>query len=209
MEVPRMSTGIIKIIDERYADFIDNECIDIIQIKNICNLYKNKNKSKNNNSITLSELILSSPDIKKNITRKNKNQYNVLKSEEFENKYNFFIKIMYACLKINIDLFDINENVLTLKNNYELTKSLIAKKKQILLEHMSYLKKYYKKVAQEIDSEYESYVTEYMTKLKIIERIKKSISKLITTGILSKSDNMLTLILPYFYKYSEFIEQYA
>lgn len=202
-----MSVGITKIINDRYADFIDNECIDIIQIKNICNLYKNKNK--NITSVTLSELILSSPDLKKITNIKNKNQYSILKTVEFEKKYVFFIKIIYSCLKMNIELFDINQNVLTLKNNYELNKALTKKKKQILLEHMSYLKKYYKKVTYEIDAEYESYVLEYITKLKIIERIKKSIDKLINTKILSKSDNMLTLILPYFYKYTEFIEQYA
>lgn len=209
MEITRMSSGITKIINERYADFIDNECIDIVQIKNICNLYKNKNKSKNIKSITLSELIISSPDLKKTVSRKSKNQYSILKTEEFEKKYNFFVKIIYSCLKMNIDIFDVNENVLTLKNNYELNKALVTKKKQILLEHMSYLKKYYKKVSQEVDTEYESYVMEYITKIKIIERIKKSINKLINTGVLSKSDNMLTLILPYFYKYTEFIEQYA
>ena len=118
-----MSSGITKIINERYADFIDNECIDIVQIKNICNLYKNKNKSKNIKSITLSELIISSPDLKKTVSRKSKNQYSILKTEEFEKKYNFFVKIIYSCLKMNIDIFDVNENVLTLKNNYELNKN--------------------------------------------------------------------------------------
>src|SRR5436190_2085244 len=113
MELARMATGIIKIIDKEYDQHVDDECLDIIQIKNICNLYKTKNNSVN--SISLSEISFSSPEFKKVANKiDKKNQAGVLKSEEFVKKYSFFIKNLYACLKMGITIFDINDNILTL-----------------------------------------------------------------------------------------------
>ena len=88
MELARMATGIIKIIDKEYDQHVDDECLDIIQIKNICNLYKTKNNSVN--SISLSEISFSSPEFKKVANKiDKKNQAGVLKSEEFVKKYSF------------------------------------------------------------------------------------------------------------------------
>lgn len=207
MELSRMSLAIIKIIDKQYNEYIDDECLDIIQIRNICNLYKVKTTS--NNSVTLSEINLSSPEFKK-ISNKiqKKNQDDVLKTDEFMKKYSFFIRIIYACLKINIDIFNIDDNILTLKNNHQFIKSLEASKKILIAEHLAILKTQYKNISQKINDEYEIYYRTYLVKIKIIDKIITAINKLIIEEVFDKTDNLLTLILPYFYTYMEFIEEY-
>lgn len=206
MELSRMSMGIIKIINKQYIDYIDDECLDIIQIKNICNLYKTKSNS--NNSVTLSEINFSSPDFKKMTNKKNKTQSNILKSNEFIKKYAYFVRILYASLKIDINLFNIDGDTVILKNNYQFIKTLESKKKHFIGEHLNILKSQYKNISQKIDSDYENYYENYIMKIKIIDKIIGSMHKLIKFGIFDKTDNLLTLILPYFYTYTEFIEEY-
>lgn len=246
MEISHMAIGIIKIIDSRYNEHIDEECIDIMQIKNICNLYKTKPKTESKDTpdsgkspisagrgnsarntfeksstgefshmsneienTSLGEIIFSSPEFKKISGKTNKkNQSDILKSNEFMKKYIFFIKILYVCLKIQVDLFDINENIITLKNNYQLLKTLEIKKKQLIMDHIDILKIQHKNISQKIGLEYETYQHNYIIKIKIIDKILYSINKLIKSNIFEKTDNLLTLILPYFYTYTEFIEEY-
>lgn len=208
MELSRMAMGIINMVDHQYSEYIDDECIDIIQIKNICNLYKIK--SSIDHSLSLSEINLSSPEFKKAKTKSSKkNQANILKSQEFIKKYTFLIKILYSCLKLDIELFDVKGNILTLKNNYQLIKSIESKKKQLISEHLNILRNQHKNVSQKISDDYDSYVKNYVVKIKIIDRVLSSIDKLIRHDIFEKTDNLLTLILPYFYTYTEFIEEYA
>jgi hypothetical protein len=208
MELSRMAMGIIKIIDKQYNEYIDDECLDIIQIRNICNLYKTKPNS-NNRSISLSEINFSSPEFKKISTKiQKKNQADILKSDEFNKKYSFFIRTIYACLKTDVELFNINDNFMTLKNNYQLIKSLESKKKQFITEHLAILKVHYKNTSQKIGPDYETYFNNYITKIKIIDKIIMFINKLIKGNVFEKTDNLLTLILPYFYTYTEFIEEY-
>lgn len=207
MEISRMSMGIIKIIDELYGDIVNNECIDINQIKDICNLYKNK--SKINTSVSLTDIEFSSPYFTKMTTKVNKkNQVDILKSDEFGKKYAFFVRIMYSCLKMNIEIFDNKNNVITLKNNYQMIKSLENKKKNLIMDHLSVLKSQYKNVTHRIGQEYESYYEDYITKIKIVDKIIVYINKLIYAAVFEKTDNLLSLILPYFYTYTEYIEEY-
>ena len=210
MELSRMSMGIIRIIEKQYSEFIDDDCLDIIRIKDICNLYKPKSKKKTSESLSLSEIQFSSPQFKKINVRENrkKNQNEILVSDEFTKKYAFFIRIMYSCLKINVDIFNINSTIITIKNNYQLIKALDTRKKQLLVDHINILKIQHKNSNQEIDVNYESYCTNFLTKIKIIDKITGALNKLIKFGVFEKTDNLLTLILPYFYTYTDFIEEY-
>lgn len=205
-ELSRISMGIIKIVDSQYSEYLDKECLDLIQIKNICNLYKKKS-SDSNQSVNLSEIIFTSPEFKKTQS-KSKNDKDILKCKEFKKKYSFFIRVLHACLKIEIDIFSLSNKTLTLKNNYQLIKSLENKKKQLFSDHMEVLKLQYKNINQSINESYEKYCHVYLSKLKIIDKITGYIKKLIKNNVFEKTDNLLTLILPYFYTYIEFIEEY-
>lgn len=202
-----MSLSILKFIDGKYdKKYTNEECLDIRQIKDICNLYKTKQN--NTNSINLSEIQLSTPNFKKNNKTNKKNRMDTLKSPEFLKKYTFFIKIMYSCLKMDVELFDIDSNILTLKNNYHVLKSLEVQKKNLITEHVEILKTQYKNVSNPIPASYDIFYKKYITKIKIIDRIIYSINKIIKAGICDNTDNLLTLILPYFYTYTEIIEEY-
>lgn len=206
METSRMSANIVKILNKHFAKYIRNECFDIIQIKNICNLYNNSTGK--NSSITLSEINFSSPEFTKYNHTVNKNHLDILKTQEFIKKHAFFIKVMYACLKLNLEIFFLEEEFITLKNNYEIIKTLESTKKQLIHEHINILKSQYKDVSKKISDNYDDYLNDYLIKIKIIDKIHALINGLIKSNILESQDNLLSLILPYFFTYPEFIEEY-
>lgn len=207
MDIPSMTNGIIKMIDKNCRVKYVNECLDVIQIKNICKLYDTREQAIKD--VSLSEIDISSPEFEKMDKKYKKMQIeNILKSNRFVKKYSFFIKIIYSSLKLDVNIFNIKDDVVTLKNNYQLIKSLERKKKQIIMEHISILKMHHKKISQIMGPEYEKYCENCIAKIKIIDRIISLLNKLIHHEVLKNTDNLLTLILPYFYVYTDFIEEY-
>ncbi|MEM0354202.1 MAG: hypothetical protein QXW79_01335 [Thermoplasmata archaeon] len=215
-----MSRGIIRMINKKFTKYLKYECLDIIQIKNICSLYKKKTVDEK--SISPSEIDFSSPekiettDFGARLSSNNpkirendmKKEDNILKSKEFVKKYKFIIKVLYVCLKIDVDIFDIGDNMVTIKNNYQLIKSLINKKRKLIMEHINVLREHYQNIEKQIDVEYENYHNSYLSKIRLVDKLINYINKLVDFGILKKTDNLLTLILPYFYNYTKYIEEY-
>lgn len=202
-----MSKMIIKMIEKEYEEFIESESLDLLQIMRMCKLKKFVNDD-DMASITIDEISLESPGFKKYNGKSNTQSTEIiLKSEEFDKKYIFFIKILYICLRVNIELFNIKNNILTFKNNFYLIKSIEKQKKKYMLEHINILKYDYKNIAN-INNNYEKYVNKYIIKQKILDKIIGYIKKILEHGILKKTDNLLSLLLPYFYKYTEYIEEY-
>lgn len=199
-----MSNAIKKIITSHYPDHI-NESVDLNQIINICDLYKQKKKK--NCSVALSDIEFSSPEFKKP-SKKTNNHSKILQSENFIKKHSFFIKIVYVCLKTEIKIFDCNKDVITLKNNHQLIKALENKKKNLINEHQSVLTIQYRNIKEPIDDSYYEFVNNYLSKMRAIDKIIYYLNKLIKDNIFRKTDNLLSLILPYFYNYIEFIEEY-
>uniref|UniRef100_A0A6G6AAX5 Uncharacterized protein n=1 Tax=Borely moumouvirus TaxID=2712067 RepID=A0A6G6AAX5_9VIRU len=193
-------------MSKKYNLYKSNECFDIMQIKNICNLYKMKNQS--NESVRLSEINLSSPEFKSFDPKINKNNPEILKSTEFSKKHSFFIRVIYACLKIGVELFNDGDEFVILKNNYQLIKSLENKKKQIINEHIAILKTQYKLADQKVSQNYDIFLKQYTMNIRIIDKIMSSVNKLIDSGVVEKTDTLLSLILPYFFTYTEYIEEY-
>ena len=215
MEINRVSSKIVKILNKQYDKFIKNECIDVVQIKNICNLYNNNNNNNNkihddSNNLSLSEINFSSPEFTKyNGNRSNKNHLDVLRTREFIKKYSFFIKVIYACLKLQINMFNnVDDTIITLKNNYQILKSLESKKKQLISQHIEILNNQKQNLTKKISEAYDYYLSDYMIKIKIIDKIYVLLHALIDNNVLENKDNMLSLILPYFYVYPEYIEEY-
>lgn len=209
MELPKMAADIIRMIDERFDD-LDNDCIDIVQIKNVCTLYKNK-KSTREKSIPLSKLSFTSPDFTKGKSSKFKKQVDILKSDEFLKKYSLFIKIIHASLILNIDIFDYDDSIVVLKNNYEIIKVYNKKKKELISNQINILKNVHKNVDKKIEpsiSELQAHNTDFMMEISIVDRLKYLMNRLIDQNTQTPSDNLLSLIMPYFYKPIEFIERY-
>jgi len=208
-----MAMSIVKIIKEKYSSFVNNECMDLTQIINICIMYKNKNKATTTEIFhepALEDVHFSSPIFEK-INPKNtkkKKHDEILNSEEFRKKYDFFIKIIFTCLKMNIDIFDITGDFATLNNNYKLAKTMEHNKKKIIEEHYLLLKEQHKHVNQKLDIIYEKYVFSYILKIKIIDKMIESINILVKNNVFDRTDNLFSLIIPYFYNHRNIIEEY-
>ena len=206
MRISYMSNGIINIIDENYKEYLDEGCLDLIQIKNICGIY-GINK-KNNMNLQLNDIDILTPDFKQYIPTNNKSD--ILKSSEFCKKYSFFVKIIYACLKIDVEIFNCDGNILVMKNNYGLIKSLEKRKKEIINDHINILKIQQKNIMKKIGQEYNEYYSTYISRINIIDKIYNCISVLLNNNVLSKSDSLLSLIIPFFYvREDDFIEEYG
>jgi|SRR5579872_7062278 len=208
MEFRNIAPNIVKILKEKYANLVKDECMDLLQIINICTLYKTKSTD---NEITLQDIqFSSSPEFVKVIPKihKKKKQEEILQSTEFKQKYDFFIRIIFSCLKMDIEIFDMTKNFVTLKNNYKLMKSMEHRKKKLIEGHYLILKEQYKNITKKLDMEYELYVSEYILKIKIIDKMIGSINRLIQTEVFEKTDNLFSLVIPYFYTYVGIIEEY-
>ena len=218
MKLTCMISEIVYIIDTKYDKYVKEECIDVLRIKRLCTLYKPKSAttivpvtgSKNANAnVSLSDIVFSSPDISK--ISKNNNSNSVkqgkLNTPELHNTYALFIKLLYACLKLEIEIFTLsqknNDTCCIIKNNYNLIKSIEASKKKLISEHIDTLQKQQKKISSTDIQKYESYSIDYITKLKIFDKLIRWIN------IFEKNDNLYSLVLPHFYTYTEYIEEYV
>ena len=257
MEIKRMSNNIINMLNKSYGEYIGKQCMDVIYIMDICNIYANQPEpgvkgstnskrgskttspkastksvtksatpfattfttkspsslansgSKQRSSPSLSEIDFPSPFFERAITIiSHKNRDEVINSPAFLSKYGFFIKTIYACLKIDVGIFDIEHNLLTLKNNHNLIKALELHKKTLLNDHIGVLKLQLKNISMQIAERYDEYLSTYTLKMKIVDRMLKNVNTLIDQEIFSRSDNLLTLLVPYFYEKMIFIEEY-
>lgn len=221
MEIASMAAGIIDIINTEYADYAD--CIDITKIKELCNMCESDDDIQ---TLSLNDIELSSPAFKKDVQKSRKQSSRkgassksarkskrtpVPESKEFFKKYGFFIKMVYSCLKLEVEIFELHseDNIMIMKNNYHLIKTLEKTKCKFLIQHMAILKTQYKRISEPIDDEYQSYVRGYLVKMRILDRVIRNMRRLVESETLDKRDNLLTLLLPYFYKKMDFIEEYS
>jgi hypothetical protein len=202
MNLSSMISEIILIIDQKYNT--SDECLDIIKIKNLCKLYKSKSPD---SKLSLTDIDFSTPDINKIKHKKTKSTLKI-NTPEFQRIYSLFIKILYSCLKLGVDIFDTDSNnsnnPVTIKNNYQLIKSIELCKKKYILEHIEILKSGQKNLSSTDISSYEIYIkSDYLVKMKILNKLIGWIN------IFEKNDNLLSLVLPYFYTYTQYIEEYV
>ena len=201
-----MKKYILNYVNKNYKSYIKNDCFDIVQLKNICMLYKLD--SDDIDSISLDDVVISSPCFKK-ISNKKNNKENIIESNEFKQRYKFFIKIMYALIKLNIEIFDIDDDILTMKNNFNILKSIDDSKKKMTIKHINELKKINKYSGLFTGSPFEKNISDYVKKMKILDKIIRYFDSIISNNIIRKTDSLLTLLLPFFYKYIECIEEYG
>jgi hypothetical protein len=210
MKLSNMICEILSIINRKYSKYKKEECFDITQIKTFCKLHKQKNLDNvaNDSTVSLTDINFSSPDIKKikPCTKSKQSSFNI-NTPEFMRVYSLFIKILYSCLILEVDIFHEDDsgddnNFVTLKNNYQLIRSINICKKKYIGDHIDVLNKQKKNAVINIIS-YEKYVNEYLCKIKILDKLCRWIS------IFEKNDNLFSLILPYFYTYTEYIEEYV
>lgn len=209
-----MTRSILKLLNDKYEEYNTDDCLDMIQLCNLCNLYQTKETTKNSqkkretySSISLTDMTFSSPSFQKD-KRRSKN-LDVLKTQEFQKRYIWLIRMIYVCLKIDVDILNESEDTATIKTNYQLLKTFETKKKQLLREHIEIMKKHLGKINNPVyEAEYEEYYSSFRVNIKILDKITADLNKVIDANILDKTDTIMSLILPYFYTYAEYIEEY-
>lgn len=215
-QVSRMAADIIKILDTKYPSDSDktDDYIDVKQIKDMCKkITANTNSSSKTesdiDSLSLGDLKFETPDFVKQSKTKSKTsttEPNPLTTETFRKKYDYFIQIIYTALKLDIEIFD--PQTVTLKNNYHILKSITRKKRKYIQVHFAKLKLQYKNPNAKIAEDYYTFLENYGKRLKILENLLKSIKDIIDNSILDTMDNLLQLVIPYFYKNIKYIEEY-
>lgn len=201
-KINNISNEIVSILKSRYSKYIKMECVDIIRLIDVCKLNITESNGKN---INLSEIILESPDLSS--VQVEKQIKNIRTNKSFLKYSDVALRLVHACLKLNVEIFDITEDNVMLKNNYRLIASIDNRKKALIIDHINQLKKYAKNSKLVMTN----YITnsKFNGEINILEKIKKSINDMILHKTFNNSDNILTLVLPFFYIYQEYIEVYS
>lgn len=132
-----------------------------------------------------------------------------LRSQEFINKHTFFVKVVYVCLQLSISIFASHKSgALVLLSYRELKVAIYARKKELLGEHIAILKKQHRSPSKDYSSEYNAYCQDFQSRVDTIHKILRAIDDIISKGIATKQDNLLSMLLPYFRAKERFIERY-
>lgn len=193
MKLATMIRNIQSLLKTEYHDYLG--CLDIIKIQNICEIHESKKESFDTEEESSTNIEITSPcfqDVE----------------NEFQKKYSFFIKIIHSCLKLKIKIFDCQDDVAVLKNNYDLITTLQKYKKRLIANNIRILREMYQEINQPIVPQYDVYHQEFYLKLCITQQILSNVRKLVSRDVLKKNDNLLSLVMPYFYKRCRFIEEY-
>lgn len=199
MDLSTIISNIICVLDTKYADHDD--CIDIKQLRKICALYNPKKIRKPVGSVD--DIEFSTPDYSKIEPKKGKKEKVKcdINTPEFKKVYTLFVKIVYTCFELNVSIFDDRDEAFIMKNNYCLIKAIKTTKKAMIQDHISKLSQQKKTGALEMN-EYETYSSTFISKMKICDKLIGWIE------LFDTSDNLFNLILPYFYTYNKYIEEY-
>ena len=201
MDVTAESNGIIKYLKRKYPKYIKSKCIDINNIINICEM---NNAPDDADTVELDEIEFSSPDF----ASQAKYDEQAIKTTEFKKRCVLFTKLLYACIKIGTRIIEKTDGIAILKNNYKLCSSLRKTRRNIIAEHIQELTYYSNNPKVEMGEMYPEYLKEFNAKIYIVDKITRTIESLVKDKVLKNSDTLLTLILPYFFIYIKYIEEY-
>jgi hypothetical protein len=165
-------------------DAIDIDNIDVKQILDICNYY-NKNYNKKNDDI--------------------------LSNSIFIRNFKLFQKIIYFCLKLNINIFKKIKNNYFLKTINHTVESCIDKKKIYIKEHIEDLNILTKKnvTNDNFTEKITNLHQDLILKINLVDKIIKILEELACKNIICDNDNLLTLVIPFFIKHELYIEEYS
>jgi hypothetical protein len=201
-------------LDTNFNLYISQNNTDMIQMKKICTLYHKVNINDLPNMIELDDIEFSaiSPYLNKlqsNHDIKGVDHSKLLVLPEFIKKYYLFIKIIYCCIQLKINIFKIKNSVCVFKNNYDLKKSLVTKKKDLLKDYCIEINTLIKTADKVTFEQLKDLSSKIQLKITILDKIIINIDKLVTMEFLDWTDSLYGLVLPYFYKYQTYAEEYV
>ena len=115
MKITKMTSAIVNILKKEH----DCDSIDVKQICDFCTVYEDDDsKSRRRQESSSASIDFLSPHFKKAEKKRTKRELNV-NSSEFERKYSYFAKIIYASLRLGVKLFEETTYGEVLKNNHQ------------------------------------------------------------------------------------------
>lgn len=178
---------------------------DLKDLHFLINLYDS------NNSDQIDE-ISSEVDITAPINTSNQSQEEIIKSDNFIKRYKVFLKIIFSALLINVEIFKIYRDNQVFMNLYDMKNSFLKRKKKILHDVINNINDNTKILKDLLEIKYDNYekIFSYsITQIKVIDKVVSIINKLINMKLLLETDSIISLIMPFFYKYETFIETYT
>lgn len=133
----------------------------------------------------------------------------LFKDNNFVDKYEFFVKLMYTFLKLGIPLFDKINGKLIIKNNRRLVRSVIATKKKLLSDHARFIHSQYKKAEEDLSKDYDMIEDSFSSKVKLLDGMKNTLIHSIDKGVIKAENNPMSIILEYFYVYENVLEVFG
>ncbi len=155
--------------------------------------------------------ISSEVDITSPIDTSGRSQDEIIKSSNFIKRYKVFLKIIFSALLINVDIFKIYRDNQVFMNLYDMKNSFLKRKKKILQDVSNNINDNTKVLKDLLEVKYDSYEKIFLysiTQIKVIDKVVSIICKIIAMKLLSETDSIISLIMPFFYKYQDFIETY-
>lgn len=200
MNVSQYSSSICRNLLQNYPNYL--HCIDLKQVIEICQLFEPQPSNES------PEISIDSPSFNGNVVQSSSIE-ELSKCQDFVTKYQYLIKILYAIVKLDVPLFDIGNDILIIKNNHKLLRSIEGVKKKVIKEQIKLLHSQYKSASKKLDEDYDVKHNEFVTTIRSLDRIRYTIEKLITMKVFTNGDNLLSFILPYFYVYTNILEVFG
>lgn len=178
-----------------------NDLKDLYFLINLFDITKNE---------SLPELS-SEVDINSPIMAENKTKTEILKSDNFIKRYSVFLKIIFSALLMNVEIFKIYRDNQVFLNLYDMKNSFLKRKKKILQDIITYVDDNSKILKSLLDikhTDYQNIFAIALTQMKVIDKVISIINKLIDNNLLKETESIISLVMPFFYKYQDFIETY-
>ena len=136
----------------------------------------------------------------------------ILGTKNFKKRYCVFLKILYCSLLLDVNIFKTYREQEVFMNLYDMKHSFLKAKRKILVNLSTELlngTRTYKDLHDVKHNEYTQLFTCISPQLKTIDKIVSLLDKLIEHKIIHETDTIMSLVMPYFYKYDKYIETYA
>lgn len=158
-------------------------------------------------SLDSPDILIDSPQFDPTVKRYCKTD-ELLQCPDFLRKYNYVISLVYSILKLKVQLFDKVGNTVIIKSNRAVIKSIEATKKAQIKAHIMILHTEFNGVKTSFSADYETYSATFIQTIRQLDRIKSTMEKLMAQNIWTDGDNVMSLILPYFYRYLKIAERF-
>lgn len=181
-----------------YGDRLDSN--DVRQMLEICDLLPVDHISSDS-----PEIEIDSPLFGSSIEQYEKTE-ELLNCTDFLRKYDYFMRLVYCLLKLKVPIFEENNACIVFIDNYRLMRSIEKTKQALIKAHILVLNAEYKNPKSSLTNDYENYSDHFIKTVRQLDRVRQTMAKLIDQQIWTNGDTLMSLVLPYLYRYVKIVE---